>query len=57
MTTDLARTIATLPEPQYRLFWTRITRDLDRLCRDYGEDDGITQFQEQIDHEAQEPQP
>jgi hypothetical protein len=55
MTTDLARTIAALPEPQYRLFW--LTRTLDRLCQLHGEEEGIRRFQDQLDHEAQEHRP
>jgi hypothetical protein len=54
MTTDLARAIAQLPEPQYRAFWTRITRDLDTLCQQHGEEEGIAKFQEQLDRDAQE---
>jgi hypothetical protein len=57
MTTDLARAIARLPEPQYTLFWRRITRDLERYCQLHGEDEGIRKFQDQLDHDAQEHQP
>jgi hypothetical protein len=54
---QLARAIAALPEPQYTLFWLRITRDLDTLCQQHGEDEGIREFQDQLDHEAQEHRP
>jgi hypothetical protein len=57
MTTDLARAIAALPEPRYTLFWTRITRDLDTLCQQHGEDEGIAKFQDQLDHDAKEHRP
>jgi hypothetical protein len=55
MTTDLARAIAALPEPQYRLFW--LTRTLDRLCQVHGEEEGIRQFQDHLDRQAQEHRP
>jgi hypothetical protein len=55
MTTDLARAIAQLPEPQYRLFW--LTRTLDRLCQQHGEEEGIKKFQEHVDQHAKERHP
>jgi hypothetical protein len=55
MTTDLARAIAQLPEPQYRWFW--LQRTLDRYCQLHGEEEGIRKFQEHLDQEAQEHRP
>ena len=54
MTTDLARTIAALPDDAYHTFWTRLTRELNYLCDTHGEDEGITRFQERLDARARQ---
>jgi hypothetical protein len=57
MTTDLARAIAQLPEPQYREFWERLLREYDALCDELGDDQGTRTFQDRMDARAQEHRP
>ena len=57
MTSDLARTIASLPDDAYHTFWTRLTRELNYLCDTHGEDEGITQFQALLDRRARQQEP